>query len=132
MRIRSSAAAGLAFLAATVLAAPATSFAHHSFAMYDMNQEKTVSGTVVEFQWTNPHCWIWIQVPNESGVSEKWGIQVNSPNLLELHGWTKNTLKPGDKVTALVHPIRQGGAGGSFIRITLPGGKSLDMLGRGP
>ena len=120
-------AAGLAALAA---AAPA--LAHHSFAMFDMTQEKTVSGTVTDFQWTNPHSWIWLEVPTAGGASEQWGVEGMSPNFLERRGWPQNTLKVGDKVTVVVHPVKNGGKGGSFVRVTLPDGTVRNMLGAYP
>lgn len=120
--------------AAAVLGAlgAAPAYAHHSFAMFDMTQEKSVAGTVTDFQWTNPHTWIWLQVPVANGPAEQWGIEGMSPNFLERRGWSKNTLHPGDKVTVVVHPVRNGGHGGSFVRVTLPSGKVMDMMGGQP
>ena len=119
---------GVGALAAALLAA-GPALAHHSFAMFDMTQEKTVSGTVTDFQWTNPHSWIWLEVPTSGGASEQWGVEGMSPNFLERRGWSKNTLKVGDKVTVVVHPVKNGGHGGSFVRVTLPDGKVMDMMG---
>jgi hypothetical protein len=122
--------AGLAGIALAV-ASGAPALAHHSFAMFDMSQEKSVTGTVSDFQWTNPHSWIWLEVPTASG-SEQWGVEGMSPNFLERRGWSKNTLKVGDKVTVVIHPVKNGGKGGSFVRITLPDGKVMDMMGAYP
>ena len=124
-------AAGLAACAA-LLACGAPAQAHHSFAMFDISQEKALAGTVVEFQWTNPHSWIWLDVPAAGGAAEKWGIEGMSPNFLERRGWSKNTLKPGDKVTVVIHPVRTGGHGGSFMRMTLANGTVMDMMGGPP
>jgi hypothetical protein len=117
--------------AAAAMAAGTPALAHHSFAMFDMTQEKTISGTVSDFQWTNPHSWIWLDVPTADGGSEKWGVEGMSPNFLERRGWSKNTLRVGDKVSVVVHPVRNGGKGGSFVRVTLPDGKVMDMMGGG-
>ena len=73
-----------------------TAFAHHSFSMFDMKTMKTITGTVKQFEWTNPHTWLWIYVPNDKGEQEQWGIEGMSPNYLGRRGWSKNTLKPGD------------------------------------
>ena len=105
--------------------------AHHSFAMFDMSQTKAISGTVTDFQWTNPHTWIWLEVPTATG-GEPWGIEGMSPNFLERRGWTKNTLKVGDKVTVFIHPVKDGGKGGSFVKVTLPDGKEMNMMGAYP
>ncbi|HEU4625574.1 MAG TPA: DUF6152 family protein [Steroidobacteraceae bacterium] len=107
----------------------ATVFAHHSFSMFDMKTTKTLSGTVKEFEWTNPHTWLWLMVPNDRGELEQWGIEGMSPNFLGRRGWSKHTLRPGDKVTVEIHPLRNGEHGGTFLNVTLPSGKKLMMFG---
>jgi hypothetical protein len=124
---RTSLLAGALGAALTIAAAPA--FAHHSFAMFDMDAEKTVSGTVVDFQYSNPHTWIWLAVPTESGVAEQWGVEGMSPLFLSQRGWNKTTLKTGDKISVVIHPNKRGGRGGVFVRMTLPDGKQMDMTG---
>ncbi len=128
MNIPSSRHLGLVLFAAAALASASPALAHHSFAMFDMAQEKTISGTVTDFQWTNPHSWIWLEVPAASGA-EQWGVEGMSPNFLERRGWSKNTLHRGDKVSVTIHPVKNGGHGGSFMRVTLPDGKVMDMMG---
>jgi hypothetical protein len=112
-----------------LLAVCGTASAHHSFSMFDMKTTKTISGTVKQFEWTNPHTWLWIMVPNEKGELEQWGIEGMSPNFLGRRGWSKSTLKPGDKVSVEIHPLRNGEHGGTFLNVTLPGGKKLMMFG---
>jgi len=104
--------------------------AHHSFAPFNMESEKTVSGTVKKFDWTNPHTWIWLDVPNDKGAVETWGIEGMSPNYLGRRGWTKNSLKPGDKVSIVVRPMRDGSPGGMFVRATLADGRELRQTGQ--
>jgi hypothetical protein len=105
---------------------------HHSFAMFDPAHETTLSGTIKEFQWTNPHTWVWLDVPKANGASaEVWGIEGMSPNFLGRRGWSKNTLKPGDKVTIVIHPLKGGKRGGSFLKVTLADGSVMDMMGDG-
>ena len=106
--------------------------AHHSFAMFDMSTTKAVSGAVTDFQWTNPHTWIWLNAPTAAGGVELWGVEGMSPNFLERRGWSKTTLKVGDKVTVFIHPLKDGGKGGSFVKITLPDGKEMNMMGAYP
>lgn len=118
-------------IAALAAAAAEPALAHHSFAMFDMNQEKTITGTVTDFQWTNPHSWIWLEVPVADGPAQKWGVEGMSPNFLERRGWSKNTLHVGDKVSVTIHPVKSGAFGGSFVRVTLPDGKVMDMMGGG-
>ena len=127
----SSRAVRLAIAAAAALAA-GPALAHHSFAMFDMNQQKTITGTVTDFQWTNPHTWIWLEVPTANGAAEQWGVEGMSPNFLERRGWSKNTLARGDKVSVVIHPVKDGGKGGSFVSVTLPNGTVMNMMGAAP
>jgi len=100
--------------------------AHHSFAMFDQGKEVTLVGTVKEFQWTNPHAFIHVEVAQgpEAGV---WDIELNSPNNLKRQGWKPSSVKPGDKVTLLANPLRDMSQhkGGLFIAVTLPDGTVL-------
>ncbi|MGB6942906.1 MAG: DUF6152 family protein [Bryobacteraceae bacterium] len=126
--IRTSlAAAGLALLFA---AAPA--WAHHSFDMFDMTHQVTLTGTIKDFQWTNPHTWTWIDVPNDKGGVDTWGIEGMSPNFLGRRGWSKHTLNPGDKVTITIYPLKEGKMGGTFLHCTLPDGKEMVMFDTKP
>ena len=104
--------------------------AHHSFAPFDLTKEKTISGTVSKFEWTNPHSWIWVDVPNEKGGVDSWAVEGMSPNYLARRGWTKTTLKPGDKVTIAVRPLKSGENGGMFVRATLADGRVLTKTGQ--
>lgn len=112
-------------LAVVVLAAlPAE--AHHSAAMFDRTKTVKLVGTVVQFGWTNPHSWISMDVPNANGQTERWSVECNSPNNLARMGWKSTSLKPGDKVTVLIHPLRNGDKGGSFMSATLEDGTVLN------
>ena len=121
--------AGLAALAGVSLGFSPAAPAHHSYAMFDMQATKTITGTVKDFEWTNPHTWLWVYVTNANGATEQWGIEGMSPNFLGRRGWTRTTLKPGDKVTVDIHPLRNGERGGSFLSVTLPDGKVMKMSG---
>ena len=108
-----------------VAAAGVTASAHHSFAPYDLTAEKTITGTVTRFEWTNPHSWIWLDVPNGKGGVDTWGVEGMSPNYLARRGWTKSTLKFGDKITIAVRPMKNGQNAGMFVRATLADGRAL-------
>jgi len=99
--------------------------AHHSFSMFDEKKETVLKGEVKEFQWSNPHTWIQLNVTDESGKVVEWSIEGGSPNLVGRQGWKRNTFKPGDKVEITVHPMRDGQPGGSFMRAVLPDGRKL-------
>ena len=107
-------------------------WAHHSFSVFDMATEKALEGEVVEFQWTNPHTWTWLNVTNADGSVTKWGLEGMSPNFLGRRGWSKNTLKPGDHVKIVIAPLKSGEPGGTFLRATLEDGTERVMFGRGP
>ena len=114
-----------AMLAATIVTAVAAASAHHSFAPFNTDTEKTITGVVNRFEWTNPHTWIWIDVTDEKGTVTTWGVEGMSPNYLSRRGWTKTTFKPGDKATVVVRPMRDGSPAGMFVRATLADGKQL-------
>lgn len=99
--------------------------AHHSFNMFDDKKEVVLKGEVKEFQWSNPHTWIQLNVTDASGKVVEWSIEGGSPNLVGRQGWKRNTFKPGDKVEITVHPLRDGQPGGSFMRAVLADGRKL-------
>jgi hypothetical protein len=98
------------------LAAP-PALAHHSFAMFDFSRTVTLKGVVKELQWTNPHVILWVETtPTGGGAPELWSAELTSPGNLTRNGWSKRTLKPGDRVEVDVSPLRDGGKGGGFRR----------------
>jgi hypothetical protein len=124
-RYRLTLVAVLGFFIATLSAAGA----HHSFSAFNMNEEKTVTGTVKQVEWTNPHIWIWIDVADEKGALNTYGFEGMSPNFLERRNWTRTTLKAGDKITVSYRPLRDGKNGGMFMNGKMEGGKVLTMGG---
>ncbi|MEP7242467.1 MAG: DUF6152 family protein [Gammaproteobacteria bacterium] len=114
-----------AVLAAAVLWAAGPALAHHSFAMFERDKEVTLTGTVREFQWTNPHAFIEVDVADPKGTAEKWSVEMNSPNNLTRQGWKSSMLKAGDKVSVTINPLRDGKKGGLFVSVVLPDGKVL-------
>lgn len=111
-------------LAASLSFAAGSVSAHHSFATFDMTKQVTVTGTVREFQWQNPHIWIYVVV-KEGAKSEEWEVEGGSLVGLKREGWSKEAFKPGDKVTITMHPKRDGSHGGSFVQGTTADGKTL-------
>jgi hypothetical protein len=105
-------------VAAASLAAAAPAHAHHSFASFDLTRLVRVNGVVAEFQWTNPHAWVELDVTRPDGTVERWGVEFNSPNNLTRQGWKRDTLKPGDAVSFVVNPMRDGRPGGFFYEVT--------------
>jgi hypothetical protein len=108
-----------------VVALAASAAAHHSPVMFDRTVSKTIVGTVVRFTWTNPHSAIQLDVPNESGSVDRWGVELGSPQSMARNGWRSNILKAGDTVTVVVNPLKSGEFGGIFVSLTLPDGRKL-------
>ena len=113
-----------AVLAILLIGSPSV-IAHHSFSAFNTEVEKTITGTVNRFEWTNPHTWVWVDVPDGKGGTVTWGVEGMSPNYLARRGWSKNTFRPGDKVTLTIRPMRDGSPGGMFVRGTLADGKPV-------
>jgi len=95
--------------------------------MFDYKNQITLTGTVVTFQWTNPHAFIDLAVADEaaSGGAKRYTVECASPNVLTRLGWKFNTLKPGDKVTLLINPLKNGQPGGMLHEATLGDGRKL-------
>jgi Family of unknown function (DUF6152) len=111
---------------AGLVAAPAR--AHHSSAIYEPERTLTLTGAVREFQWTNPHCWIQVIVPGPDGDVE-WSVEMAAPLQVYQAGWRPSTLKPGDAVSVVVLPARDGTHAGLFVSAT---DKDDKPLGRQP
>jgi hypothetical protein len=106
-------------LAAAMGAAPPAG-AHHSFAMYEPTKTLTFKGTIKSFQWTNPHVVVWILVqPEGGGAAQEWSLETTSPGVLTRNGWTRQSLKAGDRVSVTLSPLRDGSHGGSLNSVTL-------------
>ena len=114
--------AGLAL--AGLLLAPGISLAHHSYAMFDMQKTVALQATVVRFKWQNPHAFIEADAASRTGT-ERWSIEMTSPNNLTQEGWKRTSLKPGDRVTIYVHPLRSGARGGSYAGVRFANGSTL-------
>lgn len=111
-----------AMVAISLSAAP--TFAHHSFAMFEMQKTITLEGTVKEFQWTNPHIFIQMLAKDPAtGKELEWSIEGDSPNVLTKRGWTRKALKAGDKVVLEMHPLKQGVYGGALATVSVNGQK---------
>jgi Family of unknown function (DUF6152) len=101
--------------------------AHHSSAMFDATKTTELTGTVKEFQWTNPHVWVQVNVDKSgaSGAKEEWSFEGGSPNTLSRQGWQKSTFAPGAQVTIRFNPMRDGTHAGQFVAAKFADGKTL-------
>ena len=100
--------------------------AHHGFtAWFDMNKSITVKGTVSSFEWTSPHAYIYVGVKNEKGALEKWTAEMGSPVMLARKGWKKDTVKPGDEITLVGAPSKDGKPSMLLRKAVLANGQEL-------
>jgi hypothetical protein len=119
-------------LCTTALLMPSLASAHHSFAMFDAEKTVTLTGTVKEFEWTNPHMWLYVMAPDASGKVVEYPLEMQGPGQSVKNGWKQDSVKPGDKVTVDIHPLRTGARGGQLLSVTLPSGQKLFVTGRAP
>ena len=103
--------------------------AHHSFAAFDMTASKVLNATVRKVEWTNPHTWIWFDVPDGKSGTEVWGAEGQSPNFLDRRGWSRTRLKIGDKLELTIHPMKNGEKAGMWMTAKRPNGEILLMGG---
>lgn len=93
--------------------------------MFDREHTQVISGVIREFQWTNPHTWIQVIVTDAGGKQVEWSLEGGSPGILSRNGWKRTSLKPGEKVTVEIYPLKSGEPGGSFIEVTRADGSKL-------
>jgi hypothetical protein len=112
-------------LALAVLLASSAACGHHSMAMFDGSRQLSLSGTVREFQWGSPHCYIQLLVSAGAPQPEEWSLEMGAPMYLYRLGWRPSTLKPGDKISITLRPLRDGTHGGLLLRATTVDGRQL-------
>jgi hypothetical protein len=110
----------------TSLVISASAFAHHSMSMYDRGHDTTFKATITQFDWANPHAQITFTVTDEHGNIEKWVAEGPGPNRLANHGWSKDSLKPGDQVTIVGNRNKDGSPTMRFEKVILPNGQELE------
>jgi hypothetical protein len=120
-------ATNLAACLCSLLAGATGAWAHHSFAMFDMSKNVTYAGVVLEYNWENPHTHIIVKVPESSGkpTAGTWDVEGGAVNIMAKQGWTRTTFKPGDAITVVGHPMKDGSKGASLFYVILPDGKRL-------
>jgi hypothetical protein len=114
-------------LAVSLAAVVSSVQAHHSAAMFDMSKTFTVQGTVKEFQYTNPHSWLQVLVVSPDGKIVEWGFETEGPSTLLRVGIKLKTFQPGDKVTIVAHPMRDGRPAGSWVSATKADGTVYNL-----
>jgi hypothetical protein len=119
-------------LAGAALACAAPAAAHHSFAMFDNTKQVEVTGTVKDFQYTNPHSWIIVLVPAADGSNVEWGFEAEGPSTLLRSGIKKSSVTAGDKVVARAFPMRDGRPAGALISLKKADGSMITFRGGPP
>lgn len=118
-------AAALSFLLAGALSA------HHGTSTYDMNVESSLTGTVKQWTFNNPHSWLWLTIPAAKGPAEEWSIESAPPSYLSARGWSAATLKAGETVTVLVSPLKGEARRGILLEVKRSNGETLMVRPRG-
>jgi hypothetical protein len=121
----------MSILAAAIAAYAAPALAHHSFSMFDKDKTVKISGTLKEFEWTNPHAWLHVMT-EENGKQVEWSFEMGSVGQVAAQGWKADTVKPGDKITVEAHPLKDGSRGGQYRVATLADGRVLGQGGGAP
>jgi hypothetical protein len=103
--------------------------AHHSSAAFDLEHFITLKGTVTNFEWSNPHTFIYLDVKNDSGGVDQWRIEGNSPNMLSRVGWKKEMIKPGDSLAVTGAPAKNKSKIMRLANVTLANGQTFDGQG---
>jgi hypothetical protein len=112
-------------MAGAAICAAAPALAHHSFSMFQRDKYASVTGTVSEYEWTNPHVWIHVKAPDAQGKMVEWGFEMQSIAQDSRAGWRADTVKPGDKITIEYHPLKDGSRGGQLTSAVLANGTRL-------
>jgi hypothetical protein len=116
----------LAAAAACVCAMTTASLAaHHGNASFDTDKRLTIKGTVTDWLWANPHCFLKIDVKDESGQVRNWNLELGNPTDMSLVGFRRNLFKAGDEVTVFVQPVKSGAPIGRLINVVLADGQKL-------
>ena len=122
--------AASALLAGGAVAMSAPSGAHHSTAMFEWGEEKTLENAVVErWEWTNPHTFLYVRARDENGQMRRWAFEGMSPNHLVRYGWGRRSLEQGDAIDLTYYPLRDGRSGGFNVTVTFDDGSALNQFG---
>jgi len=115
--------------AAALLTFGSPAFPHHSFAMFDFSKEVVISGPLKDLQWTNPHIHLLLDVPSGSGGAVEWDIEGGTPSTLKRSGWSPNVVRPGEQISIVIHPMKNGSNGGSLVRASRADGTAIGGSG---
>jgi hypothetical protein len=112
-------------IAAGVLLLSVPLIAHHGAAALDTGKEVTVKGTVTEWIWSNPHCFLQFDAKDDAGTVRNWAVETQNPTAMTQRGWSRTSFKAGDAVTVTLEPVKNGQPIGRLLTIVLPNGEKL-------
>jgi uncharacterized protein DUF6152 len=116
-------------MAAGLLAATASGVAHHGAATFDTGKELVMQGTVTEWVWSNPHCFLKFDVKDQGGTVRSWVVETSNPPDMVNRGWTRRSFKPGEAVTVTVEPVKSGNPVGRLLQVAFADGRILSSRG---
>jgi len=117
---------GVLLVSAVITAASAPLLAHHGSASFDTSKKVTLKGTVTEWLWANPHCFLKIDAMDDTGGVRNWALETQNPTGMTQRGWSRNSFKVGDEVTVVIEAVKNGAPIGRIVRATLPDGSTLE------
>jgi hypothetical protein len=118
--------AGVFILGALVCLAPTSLVAHHGSASFDTSKKVTLKGTVTEWIWGNPHCFLKIDAMDDTGMVRNWALETQNPIAMTQRGWSRNAFKIGDEVTVVMEAVKNGAPIGRIVSVRLPNGSTLE------
>ena len=116
-------------LGAVALLVSAPVFAHHGAASFDTSKELTLKGTVTEWFWANPHCFLRFDAKDDTGTVRNWAVETSNSTDMARRGWARTSFKPGDEVTVTLQPVKNGAPVGRVRTVTLATGQQLGAGG---
>ena len=114
-----------------VLAGSIPTIAHHGAATFDTGKKLVMEGTVTEWVWSNPHCFLKFEVKEQNGVVRSWVTETGNPPDMVNRGWSRRSFKPGERVTVTVEPVKSGNPVGRLLEVTFADGRILSAGGGG-
>jgi hypothetical protein len=113
------------WITAALLLVASVGQAHHSYSMFDRQVIRSYAAVVSKWEFVSPHAYLWVYINDDKGTPQLWGLEGPGPQALLRAGWDKNTVKPGEKVTVEINPLRDGRNGGNLISMTLNDGRKM-------
>jgi hypothetical protein len=123
---------GVIVAAGGLLGSQVPAIAHHGAATFDTGKEITLKGTVTEWTWANPHCFLKFDAKDDTGASRNWAVETQNPVSMTARGWSRGAFKVGDEVTVKLEPVKNGAPVGRILTVLLPNGQTLVAVGPQP